>query len=152
MLDDPTLPTIPVFIDESIRFRPHVDPRSTVVLASQTPLDASRADLCRRPRRLVSSQFSFSPHQKPSRDNRCDVRNIVSDALDVDIRGWRCWMSILEREGVCFERASERTLSPSNNLSTYSPGKNNLSADKYFVLNLYGQQLLSSATMTPDSP
>ena len=44
---------------------------------------------------------------------------------------------ILEREGVDFELTCERSFSPSNNLSTYGPGKNNLSADKYFVLNLY---------------
>ena len=46
-------------------------------------------------------------------------------------------MSILERESTYFERTCARTFSPSNNLSTYGPGKNNLSADKYFVLNLY---------------
>ena len=48
---------------------------------------------------------------------------------------------ILEREGVDFELTCERSFSPSNNLSTYGPGKNNLSADKYFVLNLYNKNV-----------
>ena len=97
LLEDPTMPTIPISIDGSIRFRPLVDPRSTVVLASKTRLDASRTDLCRRPRRVVSSRFAFNPRQKPSRDTRHDVRNVDCDAFVGVVGGRRRWMSILER-------------------------------------------------------
>ena len=53
---DPTIPIVPVSITESMTFDPLVDPRSTVVVASQTRHDAPQPDLCRRP---CSTSFLF---------------------------------------------------------------------------------------------
>ena len=80
----PTMPIVPVFIAGSMRLRPLVDPRGTGVVASQTRLDGSQPDSCRRPCRVVSSLY---PTQHPSDTisfPRRDVRNIVSDSFVVD--------------------------------------------------------------------
>ena len=69
-------------------FRPLVDVRNTVVVASRTRLDGSWTDLCRRTRRVISGPFAFDTPQRPV-VTRCDVRNIVPDAFVSDVRRWR---------------------------------------------------------------
>ena len=92
-----------VFITGAMHSRPLVNPRNTGVVASQTRLDASQTDLGRRPCRVISGHFAFNTTQRPRRDPRCEVRNIVCDAFDGDVSGQRCLLRFLEMEGVYFE-------------------------------------------------
>ena len=129
MLGIPTIRFDHVLIMGSIRFQPIVDPRSTGVGLPDTTQRSS----CRLVSSPVSCHFQSVPLQPPHsqcRDPRRDVESIVSDAFDVDIRGWRRWACFLEREG-CLLKTPEKVFSLSNNLSTYGPEKNNLPVDQF---------------------
>ena len=64
-----------------VRSRPIVDPRNTVVVASQTRLDGPRSDLCRLPYPFITRLMAIDNSREPCRDPRRDVNMVVADAL-----------------------------------------------------------------------
>ena len=106
-------------------FDPLVDPRNTVVVASQTPLDPPPTDLCRRPCRVISGLIAIDTPRKPCRDPRRDVDIVVVDAfLSAPHVVKRVLNSvpggpyILKNRAIYFENICKFKLSPivSNNL------------------------------------
>ena len=79
--------------------------QNTVVLASQTWLEQSHADLCRRPCRVRPRQFAVDTAQNQSRDTGRDVptRPFERVVMKGYYGGWRLWNWKVE---ACLSRLS----------------------------------------------
>ena len=82
---------------------PVINPVNTLLVASQTRLDGSRTDLCRRPCRVISCVKIVGAPQTPSRDTYHDVTLAVMDRREGQRPRTRCCICFSETGAVCFE-------------------------------------------------
>ena len=82
---------------------PVIDPENTRLVASQTRLQGSRTDLCRRSCRVISCVKIVNAPQTPCRDTCRDVTLAVMDRREGQRARTRCCICFSENGAVCFE-------------------------------------------------